>query len=106
MLQAVRSRDGALVSTAVLLFKRHVELCWDYVYGGFFRSLDDVDRNVWTMDKVVATHRHTHTHTHNTHALTHIGTRAHSYTHAQIHTRPHTRTHTLAFIHTHRPLIN
>ncbi len=33
-------------------FRRHVEVCHDDVYGGWFRSLENVDENRWAVDKV------------------------------------------------------
>jgi N-acylglucosamine 2-epimerase len=50
---ALRLRDRALFDTAGERFKRHVEVAWDRVYAGVFRGLVDVDRNVWTLDKVL-----------------------------------------------------
>jgi hypothetical protein len=34
-------------------FARHVEVAWDDVYGGVFRNLQNVERNVWLVDKVL-----------------------------------------------------
>lgn len=51
--EAVRRKDKALFDLAAQRFKRHVEVAWDDVYGGAFRSLDHVDNNVWKVDKVL-----------------------------------------------------
>jgi len=53
MYEAVRIRDRKLFDSAAEKFKRHVEVAWDDVYGGVFRSLDNVDNNVWKVDKVL-----------------------------------------------------
>jgi len=52
MERAVRLKDVALFQTAAERFKRHVEVAWDDVYGGIFRSLNDVDKNVWEIERV------------------------------------------------------
>ena len=53
MSEAVRRKDQRLYERAAALFRRHVEVARDDVYGGFFRSLDHVDNNVWKTDKVL-----------------------------------------------------
>lgn len=53
MAEAVRRRDRVLFDLAAKRFKRHVEVAWDNVYGGIFRSLNHVDKNVWLVDKVL-----------------------------------------------------
>ncbi len=53
MYEAVRIKDKALFDSAAEKFKRHVEVAWDDVYGGVFRSLDNVDKNTWKVDKVL-----------------------------------------------------
>jgi mannose/cellobiose epimerase-like protein (N-acyl-D-glucosamine 2-epimerase family) len=53
MFEAARRKDVALHDRAAEMFRRHVEVAWDPVYGGFFRSLDHVDRNLWKTDKVL-----------------------------------------------------
>lgn len=50
--EAVRRKDRALFNRAADLFKRHVEVAWDDVYGGAFRALFNVDKNEWALDKV------------------------------------------------------
>jgi mannose/cellobiose epimerase-like protein (N-acyl-D-glucosamine 2-epimerase family) len=51
--EAVRTKNRQLFDTAAERFQRHVEVAWDRVYGGVFRSLNNVDQNVWTLDKVL-----------------------------------------------------
>ena len=51
--EAARRRDTRLFDTFSLWFKRHVEVAWDDVYGGVFRNLQDVEKNVWVLDKVL-----------------------------------------------------
>ncbi len=51
--EAVRRKDKALFDLAAQRFRRHVEVAWDDVYGGAFRSLDHVDKNIWKVDKVL-----------------------------------------------------
>lgn len=51
--EAVRRRDEALFDKLALWLKRHIEVAWDDVYGGVFRNLQHVDRDVWVVDKVL-----------------------------------------------------
>jgi mannose/cellobiose epimerase-like protein (N-acyl-D-glucosamine 2-epimerase family) len=51
--EAARRRDKKLFETLSGWFKRHVEVAWDDVYGGVFRNLQNVERNVWLVDKVL-----------------------------------------------------
>ena len=53
MLEATRRRDEALFDKLAEWFRRHVEVAWDDVYGGVFRNLQNVDQNVWLVDKVL-----------------------------------------------------
>jgi mannose/cellobiose epimerase-like protein (N-acyl-D-glucosamine 2-epimerase family) len=53
MAEALRTKNRELFRTAAERFQRHVEVSWDQVYGGVFRSLNNVDQNVWTLDKVL-----------------------------------------------------
>jgi len=53
MYESARRKDKALFELAARRFKRHVEVAWDDVYGGVFRSLNDVDQNVWFVDKAL-----------------------------------------------------
>ncbi len=49
--EAVRRRDPQIFRTAAQRFRRHAEVAWDGVYGGVFRSLNNVDLNLWALDK-------------------------------------------------------
>lgn len=51
--EALRLKDVHLFNTAAERFMRHVEVAWDSVFGGVFRSLDDVKKNLWTLDVVL-----------------------------------------------------
>jgi N-acylglucosamine 2-epimerase len=51
--EAVRTGNKSLFDRALERFQRHVEVAWDDVYGGVFRSLNHVDRNLWAVDKVL-----------------------------------------------------
>jgi mannose/cellobiose epimerase-like protein (N-acyl-D-glucosamine 2-epimerase family) len=51
MYEAYRRKDKELFRRAEALFKRHVEVAWDAVFGGFFRGLKDVYANLWILDK-------------------------------------------------------
>lgn len=53
MAEAERREDRALYDRARTLFKRHVEVAWDDVYGGFFHCLEQVVQNKWELDKVL-----------------------------------------------------
>ena len=53
MAEALRTKNRELFRTAAERFQRHVEVAWDQVYGGVFRSLNNVDQNVWALDKVL-----------------------------------------------------
>jgi mannose/cellobiose epimerase-like protein (N-acyl-D-glucosamine 2-epimerase family) len=53
MQEAIRRRDENLFDKFAVWFKRHVEVAWDDVYGGVFRNLQDVQKNVWLLDKVL-----------------------------------------------------
>lgn len=35
------------------MFKRHIEVSWDYVYGGWFLGCRHVDENEWMLRKVL-----------------------------------------------------
>jgi N-acylglucosamine 2-epimerase len=52
MAEALRRKDAGLFKTAAQAFKRHVTVAKDDVYGGYFRSLDNVEKNIWTINKV------------------------------------------------------
>jgi mannose/cellobiose epimerase-like protein (N-acyl-D-glucosamine 2-epimerase family) len=53
LFEAARLKDKSLFETCMQRFQRHVEVAWDDVYGGVFRSLNNVDQNLWTLDKVL-----------------------------------------------------
>ncbi len=53
LFEAVRTQNGELFNTAVERFRRHFEVAWDQVYEGVFRSLNNVDENDWSLDKVL-----------------------------------------------------
>ena len=53
MFEAGRLKDKALYERAAAMFKRHVEVAWDDVYGGFLTGIDHVDNNVWKPGKVL-----------------------------------------------------
>ena len=52
MAEAVRRGDRALLELAAGRFRRHVEVAWDPVYGGFFRALK-VREMTYVLDKVL-----------------------------------------------------
>jgi len=49
---AVLRKDATLFKAASEAFQRHVTVARDTVYGGHFHMLDNVDANVWTLNKV------------------------------------------------------
>ena len=51
--EAERRKDKELFNLVAERFKRHVEVAWDDVYGGIFRSLVNVNENIWKVDKVL-----------------------------------------------------
>lgn len=51
--EAHRRNDIALTQLAINRFKRHVEIAWDDLYGGFFHSLESVDRSHFFTDKIL-----------------------------------------------------
>jgi mannose/cellobiose epimerase-like protein (N-acyl-D-glucosamine 2-epimerase family) len=51
--EANRLRDEKLFDKFAFWFKRHVEVSWDDVYGGVFRNLQNVEKNIWLVDKVL-----------------------------------------------------
>ncbi len=53
MLEAQRLGDDKLFAMLAAWFRRHVEVAWDDVYGGVFRNLQNVDKNIWTLNKVL-----------------------------------------------------
>ena len=53
MLEAQRLRNDKLFKTFAGWFRHHVEVAWDDVYGGAFRNLQNVEKDTWTLDKVL-----------------------------------------------------
>ncbi len=53
MFEAGRRKDKALYERTAAMFKRHVEVAWDDVYGSFFHGIDHVDNNQWKDGKVL-----------------------------------------------------
>lgn len=53
MAEAERRKDGYLYENVLELFKRHVEVSWDHVYGGILHELTHVNENRWLLDKVL-----------------------------------------------------
>jgi len=51
--EAVRRKDKKLFDRITEVFKSHINVAHDDVYGGYFRSLDHVDNNIWKVDKVL-----------------------------------------------------
>ncbi len=51
MSEAERRGDEALFTEAAHLFRRHVEVSWDDVYGGIFHGASHVDNNQWLLGK-------------------------------------------------------
>ncbi|MCA9409878.1 MAG: AGE family epimerase/isomerase [Candidatus Omnitrophica bacterium] len=51
--EAVRRRDKDLFQRAADSFKRHYLVAHDHVYGGVFRNLQNVNENIWSLDKVL-----------------------------------------------------
>ena len=54
MSEAVRTHNAKLFEASRESFKRHLRVAADPVYGGYFRSLDCVDRDTYKMDKVLS----------------------------------------------------
>jgi N-acylglucosamine 2-epimerase len=51
--EALRLKNKKLFETLAVWFRRHVDVAWDDVYGGVFRNLQNVNNNVWLVDKVL-----------------------------------------------------
>lgn len=51
MFDAARRKDIKLFRTAEPVFKKLVDVAADYVYGGYFHALQEVDNYVWTTGK-------------------------------------------------------
>lgn len=54
--EALRRRDKQLFDTVAERFARHLEVAWDPVFGGVFRSLNDVYEYTWMLDKILLFH--------------------------------------------------
>ena len=56
LFEAGRKKDSQLFQRAAELFKRHVLVAHDPVYGGYFNALDQVDNYSFNLGKVQSTH--------------------------------------------------
>lgn len=56
LFEAMRKKDIKLFQKARELFKRHVNVARDPVYGGYFNVLDQVDNFIFKLDKIQSTH--------------------------------------------------
>jgi N-acylglucosamine 2-epimerase len=56
LFEAVRRKDKRLFSAAAGRFRHHIEVAWDNVYGGLFGTLQNVDKNTWTLGKIAYVH--------------------------------------------------
>ena len=56
MFEALRLRDVLLFKRVQKLFKRHVDIAQDPVYGGYFWSLDNVDKFSFSLGKAISVH--------------------------------------------------
>lgn len=56
MFEALRKKDTQLFDEAKALFKRHVEVARDTVYGGYFWSMDHVNDQVFRLGKTLSIH--------------------------------------------------
>jgi len=54
--EAVRRKDIKLFNRAQDLFRRHVEVAKDNVYGGYYWSLDNVSTNTFKLGKTLSLH--------------------------------------------------
>jgi len=53
MEEAIRREDDILLNKSCTLFRRHLEIAWDDVYGGVFHCLEHVNENKWLTGKVL-----------------------------------------------------
>jgi N-acylglucosamine 2-epimerase len=51
--EAIARGDTGLFNLVAERFRRHAEVAWDGVYGGFFHNLQNVDENRWLLNKVL-----------------------------------------------------
>lgn len=54
--EAVRVKDAELFNRAQILFRRHVEVAKDNVYGGYYWSLEDVSSFTFKLGKTLSLH--------------------------------------------------
>lgn len=52
MYEAARRKDRKLFDRAANIFRRHVEVSMDNVYGGVFNDCEDVNENTWDLSKI------------------------------------------------------
>ena len=53
MEEGIRRKEDDLFKKAAMLFRRHLEVAWDDVYGGVFHCCEQVNENKWLTDKVL-----------------------------------------------------
>jgi N-acylglucosamine 2-epimerase len=53
MVEAYRSNSPNLFELAARRLRRHMEVAWDDVYGGFFRGCKDINQSTWILDKAL-----------------------------------------------------
>jgi len=51
MCEAHRRKDKVIFQKAARLFRRHLEVAWDDVYGGLLRGCKNIEQNTWILDK-------------------------------------------------------
>ncbi len=51
MFEAARRKDKALFEKARIVYKKHVDVATDALYGGYFHSLQNVDKYEWDVRK-------------------------------------------------------
>lgn len=51
--EARRRCDEAMFDRAAERFRRHVDVAWDDVYGGYFMGARDIEANDWQLDKAL-----------------------------------------------------
>jgi len=68
--EAVRKKDKEIFDKAAKYLRRHIELLYDYVYGGSFQGLMDVDtyefdmtKALWVQDEILAGCMYVYEHT-------------------------------------------
>ncbi|WP_236970391.1 AGE family epimerase/isomerase [Membranihabitans marinus] len=53
MEEAIRREDKGLYDKAKSIFRRHLEVAWDDVYGGVFHECQHIGKNDWILDKLL-----------------------------------------------------